>query len=107
VEQLLHAGSVASLQVLYERRRVRYQTYIDHCKTASPEEAAQSWWESMTAPAGDQSPTTDEPAPDDPITQGPAADDAARNERQDQDPGKVNGRLKAKEWGSDNSTGNQ
>jgi creatinine amidohydrolase len=107
VEQLLHAGNVASLQVLYERRRVRYQTYIDHCKNASPEEAAQIWWESMTAPAGDQPPTTDEPAPDDPITHGPATDGAVQNERQDQDPGKVNGRLKAKEWGSDNSTGNR
>ncbi|MFP4438235.1 MAG: creatininase family protein [Chloroflexaceae bacterium] len=107
VEQLLHEGSVASLKVLYERRRVRYQTYIDHCKHASPEEAAQIWWESMTASVGDQPPTSDEPAPDDPITRGPAADGAARNERQDQDPGKVNGRLKAKEWGSDNSTGNR
>ncbi len=118
VEQLLREGTMAPLQVLYEHRRVRYQFYIDQCKQTSPEEAARLWWETMTVLMKHERPTTDEPAWDAPIPDGSTLDDEAHSEQhppkatnqssqpQDLDPGIVNGRLKAKERGSNNSTDN-
>lgn len=44
VEQLLDEGNPASLQALYEQRRMRYQSYLERYGQKSLEAAARAWW---------------------------------------------------------------